>query len=298
MPSTGREILTSRSYTTDSQGRTAGSRRWRTEATSRAEASAYLAGVGVTIGSVHPDVSGIFLDSIDYQPQTDGTYDIVGNYSSTNLFVLENVNKKNILPSAPYYRYNFSTYDYTIDVPYGVRVTLNVPNATPPSQKVWTYNSMKVAKTDVMLTIEVKPPKLSVTQVATIAKETHRIHRFASDGGASDWLFIGGTIRNANDTEDLVTYQWQRDSGDPPWEKKVPPIVPAANKLQYDPVNDLGGSQTVWFPYVTRAPHARYLMRQNPDDNTLQPIHTTIMPYALNASGYTTLPGLNVVTGL
>ncbi len=294
MPATGREILTSRSYTTDAQGRTTGTRRWRTEAVSRAEASAYLASQSVTIGSVHPDVPTIFLDSFSYEPQSDGTYDIVGNYSSTNLYVLENVNKKNV-PSAPYYRLSFSTYDYTIDVPYGVRVTLNVPNATPPTQKVWTANSTKVYKTDVLLTIEVKPAKLGLTQVAAIAKETHRVHRFAADGGANDWLFIGGSVRNASDTEDLVTYQWQRDSGDPDWVASTSPAL-TAGKLSYNPLND--GGATVWFPYVARPPHARWFMRQNPADNTLQPLFTTIFPYTLNATGYTTLPGIGVVTGL
>lgn len=296
MPATGREILTSRSYTTDAQGRTTGTRRWRTEATSRAEATAYLTGQSVTIGSTHPDVAGISLDSFSYEPQVDGTYDVIGNYSSNNLYVLENVNKKN-LPSAPYFRMNFSTYDYTIDVPYGVRVTLNIPNATPASQKVWTANSTKVYKTDVLLTIEVRPAKLTLTQVATIAKETHRVHRFSIDGGANDWLFMGGNVRNMTDTEDVVTYQWQRDSGDPDWVASTSPSL-TAGKLSYNPLRDSGNAATVWFPYVARPPHSRWFMRQNPDDNTLQPLFTTIFPYTLNASGYSSLPGISAVPSL
>ena len=245
MPSTGREIITSRSYSTDSGGRTVATRRWRTEAISRAEAATYLATAGVSIGSAHPEFSNLFLDSIAYEPNDDGTYDIAGGYSSTNLFVLENVNKKN-LPGAPYFRVNFTTYDYTIDVPYGVRITLKVPNATPPTQKVWTANSTKVFKTDVVLSIEVRPNKLDLTQVATIAKESHRVHRFAFDGGANDWLFIGGNIRNMSDTQDVVTYQWQRDSGDPDWVASTNPAL-TTGKNVYNPLRDSANESTVWF---------------------------------------------------
>lgn len=294
MPLTGREIVTSRSYTGSLQTTTA-QRVWKTETTSRAEASNWLTSQGVTLGSAHPDISGLFLDSITYSPETDGTYAITGNYSTTGLYVLEQVNKQN-RASAPYVRMNFTTYDYSIDVPYAIRVTLNVPGN--PAKYIWTAQSQKVFKSDVLLAIEVRPGKLSLTDVALIAKETHRVHRFAADGGANDWLFIGGSIRNVSNTEDIVTYQWQRDSGDPDWVPST--VTPAlqAGKLVFDPMKDASNASTVWFPYVARGPHSRWIMRQNSADPSLQPLFTTMLPYSLNALGYKNLPGLSDIAGL
>jgi hypothetical protein len=293
MPATGREIITSRSYSTDSGGRTVATRRWRTEATSRAEAATYLATAGVSIGSAHPEFSNLFLDSIAYEPNDDGTYDVGGNYSSTNLFVLESTNKKN-LPSAPYYRVNFSTYDYTVDVPFGVRITHTVANATPPTQKMWVPNKQKVYKTDVTLTIEVRPPRLGLSGVSLIAQQAYRIHTFNADGGAGKWLFIGGNVSSASDTEDFVKYQWRRDSGDLAWQAGVGPI---ANKNAYDP-QLVSSEKTVLFPEIERKPHEVLLMKQADNGPTFWPVFYAIMPYSLNANGWTTLPGLSVVPNL
>lgn len=292
MPLTGREIVTSRSYTGSLQTTTA-QRVWKTETTSRAEASNWLTSQGVTLGAAHPDITGLFLDSITFAPETDGTYTITGNYSTSGLFVLEQVNKQN-RDSAPYVRMNFSTYDYSIDVPYAIRVTLNVPGNA--SKFIWTAQSQKISKSDVLLSIEVRPNKLTLSDVAAIAKETHRVHRFAADGGANDWLFMGGNIRNASNTQDLVTYTWQRDAGDFEWLASDTPSL-QANKNVYDPMK-VSGASTVWFPYVARQPHSRWVMRQNQIDPSLPPLFTTMFPYSLKATGYTNLPGLSAIPGL
>jgi hypothetical protein len=292
MPLTGREIVTSRSYTGSLQTTTA-QRVWKTETTSRAEASNWLTSQSVALGDAHPDLTGLFLDSLTYSPEADGTYTITGNYSTSGLFVLEQVNKQN-RDSAPYVRVNFSTYDYTIDVPYALRVTLNVPGN--PAKFIWTAQSQKISKSDVILSVEVRPNKLTLGDVAAIAKETQRVHRFAADGGANDWLFMGGNIRNASNTQDLVTYTWQRDAGDFEWVAKDAPVL-STNQNTYDPMKS-GGASTVWFPYVARQPHARWIMRQNQIDPSLQPLFTTMFPYSLNALGYKNLPGLSDIMGL
>lgn len=292
MPLTGREIVTSRSYTGSLQTTTA-QRVWKTETTSRAEASNWLTSEGVTLGRAHPDLTGLFLDSITFAPEPDGTYTITGNYSTSGLFVFEQVNKQN-RDSAPYVRMNFTTYDYSIDVPYALRVTLNVPGN--PAKFVWTAQNQKISKSDVLLSLEVRPNKLTLGDVAAIAKETHRVHKFAADGGANDWLFMGGNIRNASNTQDLVTYTWQRDAGDFAWVASDTPTLTVGQNT-YNPMKAADESVTVVFPNIARPPHSRWLMQQN-ENPIIKPNFSTMFPYSLNALGYKNLPGLSDIVGL
>lgn len=291
MPLTGREIVTSRSYTGSLQTTTA-QRVWKTETTSRAEASNWLTSQGTQLGDAHPDLPGLFLDSLTYAPEVDGTYTITGNYSTSGLFVLEQVNKQN-RGSTKYIRWNFSTYDYSIDVPYAVRVPLTVPGN--PTKFVWTPQSQKVFKTDVVLSIEVRPNKLTLADVAKIARETHRVHRFPSDA-TSDWLFMGGNIRNANNAEDLITYTWQRDAGDFAWVASNNPTITAGQNT-YNDMKDSNQQPTVKFPDVTRPQHSRWIMRQNENPSNA-PVFSRMFPYSINETGYSTLPGMSGVVGL
>lgn len=291
MPLTGREIVTSRSYTGSSQSTTA-QRVWKTECTSRAEASNWLVSQAIKLGDAHPDLSGVFLDSLTFTPDADGTYTITGNYSAAGLFVFEQVNKQNRDP-AKYVRWNFTTYDYSIDVPYAIRVALNVPGN--PTKYVWTPQSQKVFKCDVLLSIEVRPNKLNLADVALIARETHRVHRFPSDT-SNDWLFMGGNIRNASNTEDLVTYTWQRDAGDFAWVASSAPTL-NPNQNTYNDLKDASNQPTVRFPDVTRPQHSRWIMRQN-ENPTNAPVFGAMFPYSINATGYSTLPGMNGLVGL
>lgn len=293
MPLTGREIVTSRSYTTDSQGRATGTRVWRTETTSRAEATNWLTTQGISLGSVHPDASGIFLDSFSFTPEADGTYSITGNYSANGLYLLENVNKRNN-PGAPYYRFQFSTYDYTIDTPYAVKEkrSVSAPGATTPTVvEAWTPYIQKIAKCDLVLTIEVRPNKLDAAAATLIASQANSLHKFASQ--SDYWLFISGNVQPVSDTQDLVTYTWRRDRGDNGWVSAINPTVPNASLNLYD-----NQSGTVLFPDLSRPAFFQWKMKMGANGPTDTPSFFKICPYTRNDSGYTTLPGINVVPSL
>ncbi len=292
MPATGREILTSRSYQADAQ-RTIASRRFRTEAVSKAEALQYAETQGLTAGGLvvrvaHPDESGIVLDSLSLEPQVDGTYDIVANYSNSNLFVLELVSKKNN-GANKYARYQVSTYDYKIKMPYAVKEARNVsaPGVTPATTvQAWVPYEQEILKTDVVLTIEVRPGKLTVSDATLIAGEANRLHKFSTQ--ADYWLFVSGTVQPINDTEDIVTYTWRRDRGDNGWVSAINPTVPNASLNLYD---NQGG--TIIFPDANRPPHFDWKMKMAATGPTGTPLFWKMCPYTRNDNGYTTMPGLN-----
>lgn len=285
---TGREIITSRSYSTDAQGRTIASRKFRTECVNKSEALAYAATEGLIVGSSgHPDVAGVVLDLINLQPQEDGTYDIEAQYSANNLFVLESVNKKNL--SQPYARYQVSMYDYKTKTPYAIKETRTVsaPGVTPAvTVTAWVPYEQDILKADVILTIEVRPATLTVADAALIAAQANNLHKFA--GQADYWLFVSGTVQPITDTQDLVTYQWRRDRGDNGWVAAINPTVPNASLNLYD---DQGG--TVKFPDTNRPPYFEWKMKMAAAGPTDPPVFFKICPYTRNDTGHTNLPGIN-----
>ena len=287
---TSTERLTSRSYSTDVAGQTTASRQFTTDATTQAAASQAVNAIGVTMPSVHPEYPALALESLGYTPKEDGTYDVTANYSATGLFVLDVVKKQNI--GGPYSRFQFSTYDYEIDTPYAVKEkrTVSAPGAsTAVTVEAWMPYIQKVSKTDLVLAIEVRPAKLTASSASLIAAQVNSLHKFSTQ--SDYWLFVSGTVQPVSNTEDLVTYTWRRDRGDYGWVAVVDPSIPQPNLNLYD---SQGG--TVKFPDLFRPAFFQWKMKMGANGPTSDPSFYKICPYSRNDTGYTTLPGLSVVT--
>lgn len=284
---TGREILTSRSVTVDRSGNTTGTRRWTSEATSQAEIAAWLSSSqGIAFGGTYPGNGSLFLDRLEYQPQDDGTYAASGAYSPNGLFVLEKVNKQNN-GNVKYVRWRFGTYDYTIDVPWQMKIKRTIPPSTT-QQDVWAQNKQTVTKCDLLIEVEIRVPTLSLANVSAIAQQSGAVHRFPTLPSI-DWRFMGGSIQNITDSEDLVSYQWRGDSGDYAYGS-------AAGQTPY---NTQGG--TVKFPDLNRPQHCVWITVPDPA-HIGDPSFPFLFDYAqvcsIKPSGYSQLPYLTAAVSL
>jgi hypothetical protein len=286
------ERLTSRSYSTDSANQTTATRVFTTDATSQAGAAAAVNVLGVTMPSTHPEYASLSLDTIGYTPKDDGTYDVTANYSATGLFVLDIVKKQNA--TAKYSRFQFSTYDYEIETPYAVKEkrTVSAPGAgSTVSVEAWMPYIQKVSKTDLVLAIEVRPPKLSVGSATLIANEVNTLHKFSTQ--PDYWLFVSGAVQPVSNTEDLVTYTWRRDRLDYGWTAVIDPSIPQPNMNLYD---NKGG--TIKFPDLSRPPFFQWKMKMGTAGPSSDPVFFKICPYSRNDTGYTNLPGLTAAVSL
>lgn len=284
---TGREILTSRSVSVDRAGSATGTRRWLTEATSQAEVAQWLStSQGISFGQEFPGNPSIFLDRIEYLPAADGTYGAAAAYSPNGLFVLEKVNKQNN-GAIKYVRWRYGTYDYTVDIPWQMKIRRTMPPSTT-AQDVWTQNKQTVTKTDLLIEVELRVPTLSLQNVALIAQQTNAVHRFPTLS-AIDWRFMGGSIQNVTDSEDLVSYQWRGDSGDFGYGV-------GANQTPY---NTQGG--TVKFPDVARPQHCVWITVPDPahiGDPSFPFLFDYAMVCSLKLTGYSQLPYLAAAVAL
>jgi hypothetical protein len=289
---TATELINSRSYSTDAEGHATASRRYTTDAPTQAAAAQAVELVGGALGSTHPEHSALRLESLSYSPKSDGTYDVTANYSGSGLFVLEIIKKQNT--GGKYSRFQFSTYDYEIETPYAVKEkrTVSTPGASPAvTVEAWMPYIQKISKTDLVLAIEVRPPKLTAADATLIADQVNSLHKFSTQ--ADYWLFVSGTVQPVSNAEDLVTYTWRRDRFDWPWVAVADPSVPQINANAYD---SQGG--TVRFPNVTRPPFFQWKMKMGTNGPTSDPSFYKICPYSLNYTGYTTLPGLTAAVTL
>lgn len=290
MTTSGREIITSQSDRLDRIGSVASSRIFTTEATTKADAIAVLATLGVYAnpttgqpnpGQAHPNIAGVFLDSLSYSPTADGTYRVDAQYSSVGLYVLEQVDKQK---TNVYFRWNWGTYDYTIDFPYAVRVTRTNPGSTV-SANIWVGMRQTVPKTDILLDIELRVPKVSLTNVSDIAKQTNTLHKFSANQSRT-WLFCGATIRNVTDGEDLVTYQWRGESGDIKYEPTISDAAAQAGSTKdtklYNGVKDSQNNYTLLYPSVARGQHEAWNLTPNASGlATDPPVFTSVAKYGI-----------------
>lgn len=279
---TGREILTSRSIAPDRSGTITARRKWTTEATSASEAEAWLSTQGVTLGSAYPGNTALILDKLDYAPTSDGTFEVSGDYSPSGLFIVENVNKQNAA-ALKYVRWRFGTYDYTIDIPWQMRIRRTTPAAAGGATiDVWTQNKQVVSKTDLTFEVEIRCAKLTLQNVAAIAGESNNQHVFPSLASKS-WKFIGGSIQNVTDTEDLVTYTWRGDSGD----------FGYGTGTNQNPYNTQGGN--VAWPGIARPQHCVWIVVPDPahlGDPTFPFLFDTAEVCSRRFTGYNNLPYL------
>ncbi len=298
MTTAARELITSRSFTCEQPGLGAvkdspvrsATRTWLTDATSRADAVIAVTSLSANgLTSTHPEDSTLLLDGFSFSSNGDGTYLVTANYSRQGLLVLEQVTKKNI-GATKYVRWNWGTYDYTIDFPYAVRVNSRVPNAVPPVDvKRWVGGRLTVPKTDTILEIELRISKVSYDDVQKVAKQTNTLHNFKLDT-SRQWLFTGATIRNVNDLEDLITYQWRGDLGDLKYEPGNPANSTATTKY-YDAVLDSAQTATLLYPSVARGQHEAWNLTPDPSGDASQPPKfQSIAKYGIG--DYTLLPYL------
>lgn len=286
---TGRETITSRAIAPDRSGTVTATRKWTTEALSASEAQDWLTSQGIVLGSAsYPGNSSLLLDKLNYSPTPDGTYEIDGTYSPSGLGILENVNKQNV-GAVKYARWKFGTYDYTVDIPWQMKIRRTTPAAAGGATiDVWTQNKQTVSKTDLIFEVEIRTPKLTLANVAAIAGQANSRHVFPSTPTKA-WKFVGGSIQNATDTEDLVTYTWRGDSGD--WGYGT-----GTNQTPY---NTRGG--TVKWPDVTRYQHEVWITVPDPafpGDPTKPFLFDTAVTLSINDNGYTLLPYLTAAVSL
>lgn len=239
------------------------------------------------IGTEHPSIPGLFVDSYSFSPVEDGHLDISVNSSNDGFFtILEN--PKTSAETAP--RLQFGVKQVTVKIPAFALASKSLSQGTAQvgSVNVWQPIEMAYEEYRAMVSYRVIVPTLNLADVNAMSEEIHKIHTLS--GVRFEMQPWNQTPYDK--THDEVTYFWVRDQG-----TKDPRTLPGWNQTQAARVSIPPLIPNTGTPGLIRKPYTNItaipgIDAYDANQNPLPPDYFTI-PYAVeNPNGWMSLPGM------
>ena len=202
------ELIDSRQYTRDSNGKEAGTRVFRV-LEAQNEAGARDEFYALTDYNRFPGAGfGCVLDRVSVEGRNGNTLFIVtANYSSFKGFIKRDEPEESF---QPYFGWGYKKA--TVTLPFVYQTTLTTSSGELQATKqVWSAKTIDIAEVRIARTLKVRYETDNSNTLDVIAEQDRKIHTIRG----KKYLFTGADVQQ--DTKDsriyIITYNWEQDNG-------------------------------------------------------------------------------------
>jgi len=202
------ELIDSRQYTRDRNGKEAGTRVFRV-LEAQNEAGARDEFYALTDHNRFPGASiGCILDRVNVEGRNGNTLFIVtASYSSFGGFLKRDEPEESFVPF-----FGWGYKKATIKLPFVFSTSITTSSGeSSVTKQVWTAKTVDVSESRLIRTLKVRYSTDNSNTLDVIAEQDRKLHRIRG----KQYLFTGADVQQ--DTKDpsvfIITYQWEQDNG-------------------------------------------------------------------------------------